>query len=196
MGRSFPVSSSLQRQRAYALILMTRWRCRCVLPGADGLKGSADRRASCRGIYRAEFTPARLPRKSGARAAAPKRCYTAAVVRATLIPAARPQHDPHHREHDRDLDKHAHDRRERRPRLEPEERDRRRNRELEEVRCPDQSRGAGDIVRDTEGPVQLVSNPGVRYAWITIGAASNAIMSGPARQCRGRRTGTASSMAP
>ena len=68
-----------------------------------------------------------------------------------LIPSAGAQHDPHHREHHRHFDEDADDRRERGARLEAKKRDRRRNRELEEIRGADQGRRAGDIVRDAQG---------------------------------------------
>jgi hypothetical protein len=54
-----------------------------------------------------------------------------------LIPSTRPQHDSHHGQHHRDLDKHPDHSRERSPGLEPEQRDCRRHSKHEEVRVPD-----------------------------------------------------------
>src|SRR6202035_5376727 len=78
-----------------------------------------------------------------------------------LIPSACAQHDAHDGKHDRDLDQHTDDGRERGARLEAKKRDRSGDGELEEIRGADQGRRAGDIVRDAEGPVEPVGNAGV-----------------------------------
>jgi hypothetical protein len=70
-----------------------------------------------------------------------------------LVPAPRPQYDPHDREHDRHFDQYADDGRQRRARLKAKQRDRRGDRELEEVGGADQGRRAGDVMRNAEDAV-------------------------------------------
>jgi hypothetical protein len=78
-----------------------------------------------------------------------------------LVPSAATQHDPHDREHDRNLDQNSHDGRQRRPRLKSEQCDRRSDGELEEIRGADQRRRTRDIVRHAERPVEQVSDAGM-----------------------------------
>src|SRR6266571_1230925 len=52
---------------------------------------------------------------------------------AALVPGPAAQHQPHHGQHDRDLDQDADDGRQRRARLKAEEGNRRGNRQLEEI---------------------------------------------------------------
>ena len=75
-----------------------------------------------------------------------------------LVPTACAQHNPDHREHDRHFDQHADDSRQRRSRLKAEQRDRRGDRELEEIGGADQGRWTGDVVRHTKRAVDPVGD--------------------------------------
>jgi hypothetical protein len=78
-----------------------------------------------------------------------------------LIPPTRAQHDAHHREHDRHFDQHANHSRKRRAGLKTEQRNSGRDGELEEIRCTDQRRRAGDVVRHNDVTLRIQSNRSV-----------------------------------
>ena len=70
--------------------------------------------------------------------------------RRALIPAPRATNDVNNRQHHRHFDQHADHGRQRRARLEAEQRDRRRHGKFEEIGCADQRRRAGDAPLDAE----------------------------------------------
>src|SRR5690349_12881367 len=81
--------------------------------------------------------------------------YAPAGSRGTaVIPATSAHHDVYDRQHHRYFHKHTDHRGERCARLEAEQRDCRRNRQLEKVGGADQRRGTGDAMLDAQHAVE------------------------------------------